>query len=513
MIKLRCFIINLGYDERLPEEEARRITLLTKINFVAIGVLLFYLLLELYFAKYAFIPAILTTIFLSIVDTWFIYLGFYKLAKHFGILMIAASVSFFVLSFVEAFTEVSFIPLCATPLVIFKNKKTAYRYLALILLLIVFLKSIQSNFPPIMVFTETELQIARLINLASAAIITFFLTFYFRLSNEEFEKKLIHVNELVSEKNKEITDSIQYARHIQKGLLPDENTVKSLLPESFVFYQPKDIVAGDFYWVEKTNGSILIAAADCTGHGVPGAMVSVVCSNALNRTVKEFGITEPGKILDKATELVIETFSNSYNGSEIKDGMDISLIKITPSKKDTETFEIEFAGANNPLWLYRKLYESDLVTEDVIVANKTITGQQLNPKVACVISKAVEAQPEKINVGQFKGAENYYLEEIKGDKQPIGRSINPKPFTTHQLKITKGDFVFLFTDGFADQFGGNLTTNAAGKKFRYSQLRTLLQSVLNDSVVKQKEKVEKTFFSWKEGYEQTDDVTVIGIRV
>jgi len=278
------------------------------------------------------------------------------------------------------------------------------------------------------------------------------------------QKQVIELQkDLVEEKNKEITDSINYAKRLQEAILPPEKMWKEQLPESFILYRPKDIVAGDFYWMEKlsrqsTVGSqkseiILLAAADCTGHGVPGAMVSVVCSNALNRSVKEFGITEPGKILDKVKELVIETFEKSEN--EVKDGMDISLVAIEWNEQE-KNYAIQWSGANNPLWYIRE--------------NK--------------------------------------LMEITANKQPIGVHVDATDFTTHTIKLNKGDQIYLFTDGYADQFGG-----PKGKKFKYKQLEELIVSVQTDNAAQQKQKLEDAFIKWKGGLEQLDDVCIIGVRI
>ncbi len=256
--------------------------------------------------------------------------------------------------------------------------------------------------------------------------------------------------ELVEEKNRDISDSINYAKRLQQAILPSEKSIKENLNESFILYNPKAIVAGDFYWMEVvSNNFVCIAAADCTGHGVPGAMISVVCSNALNRCVKEFGLTEPGKILDKARELVIETFEKSE--SEVKDGMDISLCVI-----NTDTNEVSWAGANNPLWYLK---------DDVI-------------------------------------------NEIKSDKQPIGKYGQIKPFTTHHLQLHKGAILYLFTDGYADQFGGE-----KGKKFKYAKFKELLLSIQNKNMSEQKEILNQTFDSWRGSLEQVDDVCIIGIKL
>ncbi|MBK9591393.1 MAG: SpoIIE family protein phosphatase [Crocinitomicaceae bacterium] len=208
---------------------------------------------------------------------------------------------------------------------------------------------------------------------------------------------------------------------------------------------------GDFYWLEKSSDQILIAACDCTGHGVPGAMVSVICNNALNRSVREFGLKEPGKILDKTREIVISEFEKSED--EVKDGMDISLCALSIS-----TLNLNWSGANNPLWILRK--------------------------------------------GSTE------IEEIKADKQPIGKYAAAKSFTTHQKNLEKGDLIYLITDGYQDQFGGE-----KGKKFKASELKKLLVSISNESMDSQKKKIDEAFESWRGKLEQIDDVCIIGIRV
>lgn len=272
-----------------------------------------------------------------------------------------------------------------------------------------------------------------------------------------------HQKEIVEEKNKEITDSITYAKRLQEAILPPLEHIKDVFPQSFVLYKPKDIVAGDFYWMETVGDLQLIAAADCTGHGVPGAMVSVVCSNALNRSVKEFNLTDPGKILDKTRELVLETFAKS--DKEVKDGMDISLASIHKKViNGKEQFIVKWAGANNPLW-----YIQD---------NK--------------------------------------LQEIKANKQPIGKADNPLPFTTHEFVLETNDSIYMFTDGYADQFGG-----PKGKKFKYKQLEEVLLSNSNVDLVQQSQQLDTIFENWKSWkengiqrkLEQVDDVLVVGIKL
>jgi serine phosphatase RsbU (regulator of sigma subunit) len=259
----------------------------------------------------------------------------------------------------------------------------------------------------------------------------------------EIEKQHLHLEE----QHKEIKDSINYAQRLQTAMLPPVQLFNELLPDSFLLFKPKDVVSGDFYWLEQKHGVTLFAAADCTGHGVPGAMVSVICNNALNRCVREYNLNDPGKILDKTREIVIQEFEKS--NEEVKDGMDISLCGIMNKT-------LYWAGANNPLWIIRN--------EEVL--------------------------------------------ETKADKQPIGKHDKGTPFTSHKIQLEKGDLIYIFSDGFADQFGG-----PKGKKFMSSKFKKLLVSIQGESMTKQKAIIDKTFEDWRSEQEQLDDVCVIGVRV
>lgn len=274
--------------------------------------------------------------------------------------------------------------------------------------------------------------------------------------SEELKKYQEKLEQLVFERTaelerqkSEITDSIEYARTIQTAILPTDKILNELLGDYFVLYQPKQIVAGDFYWAEKKNEFTFIAVADCTGHGVPGAMVSVVCSNALNRSINEFNLTEPGRILNKARELVLETFSKSE--TDIMDGMDISLCAFKNDKR-----ELWWSGANIPLWL--------------------------------------------VNESGWK--------EILPDKQSVGQNYQMKNFTTHYLKLNKGDVLYLFSDGYADQFGGEREKRMKNKRF--SQI---IASLFKLDMKQQKAELINQFDRWRGKLNQLDDVCVLGIRI
>lgn len=264
--------------------------------------------------------------------------------------------------------------------------------------------------------------------------------------------EIVKQNNIIAIKNDEILDSINYAKRIQNAILPSDVRLKKELSSSFVFYEPKDIVSGDFYWLEKQGDLIMFAAADCTGHGVPGAMVSVMCHNALNRAIKEYGLTAANEILDKTREIVVGEFAESE--VSLSDGMDISLIVLNPVTKT-----ISWSGANNPLWIIRK-----------------------NNPLA--------------------------IEEVKADKQPIGNYLEMKPFTEHILNYEKGDLIYVFSDGYQDQFGG-----PKGKKLKPSAMRDILLEIQSLTMEEQKDKLIQYFYDWRGQLDTVDDVCFIGVRL
>jgi serine phosphatase RsbU (regulator of sigma subunit) len=272
--------------------------------------------------------------------------------------------------------------------------------------------------------------------------------------NALFHEKILAQNTILEYKNKQITDSIKYAKHIQDAMLPANSAIKEHLEESFILYKPKDIVAGDFYWMEaKGNNQVLFAAGDSTGHGVPGAMVSVVCTHALNQAVKEFDLKEPGQILDKARELVTSSFQHNNEEEAVTDGMDVSLCLLNTRKRT-----LKWAGANNPLWIIKK--DSDEITV------------------------------------------------IQPDKQAVAKTEAPQPFTTHSVQLDEGDCFYLFTDGYADQFGGK-----SAKKYMQKRLKELLLSICKKPMDIQRKLINENLNSWMGSLEQVDDICFIGVKL
>jgi serine phosphatase RsbU (regulator of sigma subunit) len=256
----------------------------------------------------------------------------------------------------------------------------------------------------------------------------------------------------IEEKNEEITASIRYARRIQQAILPNKEQIKKLLPLYFTLYKPKDIVSGDFYWITEKDGRTFFAACDCTGHGVPGAFMSVLGNSLLNAIVKEGGIREPNLILDQLHNKITETLRQADN-VQTNDGMDVALCVYDPYHR-----RLKFAGAQRPLFYFRN-------------------GEML---------------------------------QILGDKQSIGGGAFAEkrtPFTPHEFEIHKGDSIYIFSDGYADQFGG-----PKGKKMQTSRLVKFLTSIQAFTIEEQYYYLDKFYEEWKGDYEQIDDVLMIGVR-
>ena len=306
---------------------------------------------------------------------------------------------------------------------------------------------------------DAEIARQKILNYAIGIGFTLVIIFSFFIlrSNRERKKandELQVKNNIIEEKNKDITDSINYAKRIQDAILPDWESGNKIFPEAFILFKPRDIVSGDFYWFAEKNGRRLIAAVDCTGHGVPGAFMSMIGNAFLNEVVNERGIIEPGMILSELRYLVIKALKQKGADGEQRDGMDISLLSLSADNKS-----IDWAGANNPLWIIRD-------------------------------GKIIEHKPDKRPIGFFMG---------KG-----------LPFKNHTIDLQKGDALYIFTDGYADQFGGN---KEGGKKFKVSRMKTLLLSLQDQTMDNQKKKLEQTITDWRGNLEQVDDICIIGIRL
>lgn len=265
---------------------------------------------------------------------------------------------------------------------------------------------------------------------------------------EEIEVK----NEELGILYKQVTDSILYAKRIQEAILPPDSFIKTLLPESFVLYKPKDIVSGDFYWLDGKDDVVYFSAVDCTGHGVPGAFMSLVGYNILKDIVTNTNLKEPGEMLNKMRDQVVKTLHADTDENRAKDGMDMTLCSL-----NKKTLELQYAAAYNPLYIVR----------------------------------------------------NGELIENPANKFPIGAFIGEKKnFDNHVIQLQKNDIIYLFSDGYADQFGG-----PKGKKFMVGNFRKLLLKVSTSPIGEQKALLDQTLLEWQGTHEQVDDILLIGVKV
>ncbi len=264
---------------------------------------------------------------------------------------------------------------------------------------------------------------------------------------DEIDSQRAKLEELYTD----VTASIRYAKRLQDSILPPEKAIKKLFPSSFVLFKPKDIVSGDFYWIGKYKNEQMFAAVDCTGHGVPGAFMSLVGANGLNSAVIEHKLGDPGKVLDDLNKYASESLNKS-NDDSVRDGMDITICAL-----NRKEMKLRFAGAYNPLYLIR---------DNELEIIKT----------------------SKFAIGSFKPGE--------------------QNFETFEIDIKKGDKIYIFSDGYPDQFGGE-----KGKKFMYRQFKELLLSTINESMEDQKKLLDQRIESWRGEYEQVDDILVFGVEV
>ncbi|MBN4071304.1 serine/threonine-protein phosphatase [Crocinitomix catalasitica] len=350
----------------------------------------------------------------------------------------------------EILVEFFLIPLSIAASAVLKSNRIAIIMFLACLLNYLLIEHYNDEIPKQVEMSDNLIDVTYAIDATIIFTLTFTLFIVLRKTNQAFFRRIIEQKERIEQQNHEITESINYAKRIQMAILPPPELAKKYLPQSFMLYKPKDIVAGDFYFLEPVGDLVVFAAADCTGHGVPGAMVSVICNNALNRSVREFKLKKPEDILNKTREIVIAEFEKSVQ--DVQDGMDISLCTYNP-----QTRELWWAGANNPLWIIRK------------------------------------------------GSEE--IEELKPDKQPIAVYSAIQPFTGHSIQMHEGDTIYVFTDGYQDQFGGE-----RGKKYRPAQLRETLVSLSKKDITQQKEILNQDFEDWKGDYEQVDDVCLLGVR-
>lgn len=376
--------------------------------------------------------------------------GKYMLAFH-G-MMISAILYLFTISILFGDIAEIHVFLLFTPLasiVLFDEKKCVFNYFLFAMAAMCGVKLLYPHYE--VPYPDTPAKHFGALNLLFTGILLYLGIMRFKTENIRFTDEINIQKKLLEEKNKDITDSITYAKRIQKTLMASDALLKKNLPEHFVLYKPKAIVSGDFYWGAKIDTKFLLATCDCTGHGVPGAFMSLLGVSFLNEITKQKNITQPDLVFNSLRANIINALNPEWTEEEGKDGMDAVLCSY-----DFNKMELQFACANNPLWILRN--------NDWLI--------------------------------------------FKPDKFPIGMQGEIKPFTLQKIQLRKGDLIYTFTDGYADQFGGE-----KGKKFKYKNIQQLLLNNSSKSMGEQKKILDDTIEIWKGNLEQVDDMLIIGIRV
>ncbi|MEN8156667.1 MAG: SpoIIE family protein phosphatase [Bacteroidota bacterium] len=298
-----------------------------------------------------------------------------------------------------------------------------------------------------------------------------------QLRNEEIVEQHNQItqqrDEITYQKNdielihKELTSSITYAQNIQNAILPNEQKIGSLLNEYFIFFRPRDVVSGDFYWVATPGEQVIVGVADCTGHGVPGALMSMLSISLLNGIVNKEGVTNTGEILDRLRQGIITSLKSHDDQSKMRDGLDIALCRL-----DLKSRKIEFSGANNPLYIVRNNDLEPIPNSRVIEKNGKV------------------------------------LYEIKGDRAFVGACPDMQAFSSHEIEVMPGDTLYMYSDGYIDQMGG-----PKEKKFKSSALKQLILDSCHQPMKQQQQIFTEAFNNWKGDTFQIDDVLLMGIKL
>jgi serine phosphatase RsbU (regulator of sigma subunit) len=450
-------ILNIGVSSNQDDNLNRKIrisnmisifTIITMVGYIPVAVL--YQIMGIVILNFLFFAFSVLSLYLN-----------YK-RQHESAFLVSSAYGLFYFTFGSIFYGLQsnlhffIIIMCLIAIALFKSNVILRIFIAMAVICFFALVIFMGDKPGLITFTEEMKKtqsIISIVNLFVLFVITVLFFVFFRRENLLFQKAIMEQKEVIEEKQKEILDSINYAKRIQFALLASENLLNEYLPEHFVLFKPKDVVSGDFYWATPTDdGCFIYVTADCTGHGVPGAFMSLLNISKLSQSINENKITRPDWILNYIRTEIIKALNSDSSGRASKDGMDAVLCKL-----NLKGMKMEYAAANNSFYILRN--------SEILIC--------------------------------------------KADKMPVGMGHDDSlSFTYNQIALQPGDIIYTFTDGFADQFGG-----PKGKKFKYKQLEEMLLSVHHLPMNEQKPLLEQKFVSWKGHLDQVDDVLILGVKV
>lgn len=482
-------ILNIGVQLNYDEGLIRRIRISNLIAFISLLVMLSYIPLSLILNV---IPAIVLICFFasaSLINFFLHYKKRHKTAFLFftfaGFIYFFCATLFFGLN---SNIHFYFIVMCMISAVIFENKWTFYSFILLAISCFFSLIFIMKDSNGYLIHTQTLIDVQYILGYVVVLllfIITSIFFIFFKNENLNYQNAIITQKHIIEEKHKEITDSINYAERIQRSFLASKNLLDHhLLSPSgggaeggggyFVFFQPKDVVSGDFYWASKlNNGNFALCCADSTGHGVPGAIMSILNISSLEKAIETE--TSPDKILFKTREIIIDRLKKDGSSDGGKDGMDCSLLVFNQDKT-----QLSFSSANNPVFIVRRTPPHSSPSER--------SGEVGVPELVESVAELVEAKPDKMPVGKHEKDQT--------------------PFTLQTVQLQKGDVIYTLTDGFPDQFGGD-----KGKKYMIKNLKGFFLTIAHLPMQEQEERLNEEFIAWKGANEQIDDVCIIGVKI
>jgi serine phosphatase RsbU (regulator of sigma subunit) len=451
-MKLYTTIINIGVQATDSARFAKKVQLINQIGLLA-TISTFLLLFHLYLIHdYYYMPIQLIASLALAVCFIFSKMRLFYAAFYWVFALLVANVFYRSIEAPNSGIEYFLIPISLIPVVVLENKTKG---IALIFVAIAtFWASyyVKEFYTPHHILSQFENNLTYILILNVVFLLGTLVVFQFKVINKNYEQIIGKQKTDLEHKNKEITDSINYAQRIQNANLPNKNEVYKALKNSFILFKPKDIVSGDFYYFKQKDNLLFIAAADCTGHGVPGAFMSFVCSEKLDAALAQ--TTNVAELLSGTNRGVKMALNQTNTDESTRDGMDIALCSI-----DLATNTISYAGANRPIWIIR--------------------------------NNATEA------------------EEIKATKTAIGGlTSHEQAFELHQFKLNKGDTFYVFSDGYADTFSG--LTN---KKLTTKAFKQLLLNMQQHTMLEQEQLLNTFINDWKGNAEQIDDILVIGVRM
>jgi serine phosphatase RsbU (regulator of sigma subunit) len=468
-------ISRLGLHENEGVEGYREIILLNRLLSISPIVMAIYLPVEVVLNGWKLVPAVSILIILLLIPLLMNRYRMFVVAKFMTLAIIILFIFFAGLMVGKGVhNHVAYIPSVLMSLLLFHSKRVRVISFLIITLIFLYQQYLLNVISPYYEIEPLLKERFSILFFVMALFLTFIIGWYFLSLNSQYEmiiqEQKISLNQKaveIADKHKEITDSIHYASRIQRSFLATKQMLDENLNDYFVFFQPKDVVSGDFYWSSiLKNGNFAFCCADSTGHGVPGAIMSILNISSLEKAIET--ATEPHLILNKTRELIIERLKKDGSPEGGKDGMDCSLLVLNHDKT-----ELSFASANNPVFIVRSVTSSG------------------SPEAA--VSRS----------------ETHELLEFRPDKMPVGKhDKDQEPFTLQTISLQKGDVIYTLTDGFPDQFGGE-----KGKKYMIKNLKNLLLSISHLPMNEQEERLFEEFTRWKGENEQIDDVCIIGVRV